>query len=120
MEERIMKKGIGIGIMALAALSASQAFALFDGTTTASIRQDMQTSNVARIEGVLECKMSAVNDGSACDLKLIDVRNNRAYGLVNGNGVAMRMFQSGVRSVSIEGNVNADAGIIEIADIKAL
>lgn len=81
------------------------------------MRQEKRAS-IVQIQGPLSCDMGSVNTGKACVLRVLDTRSGKVYTLTN-NGDAMKLFNSGTRTVSIEGRFS-DSQTLEVAKVSAL
>lgn len=106
----------------IAAVSALPAFSApkYGDATLQILRQEIQTKNVS-IAGQLICKMSESNDGSACNLKIRDLKTGKTYTISETNEFqnVMRMYQNGVTQVQINGTYR-DTQTIQVASVKAL
>ena len=74
--------------------------------------QNAAKSDKVRLTGQLKCEMAAENTGAPCDLKFLESGTGRLYSLTE-SGSAMRLYQYGNKSVTIEGKL-ANANTIQV------
>jgi len=123
MKSKIMIVAWAVCACATSALTAAPAWASrgADGANTAMVRHETDEATTfkwVRVEGDLSCDMGAENNGQSCDLKLHESKTGRTYNLVSAK-LAMKLFQSGGKSVVIEGRLE-DSETLEVKNARSL
>jgi hypothetical protein len=82
-----------------------------------AFRRQVDAESPVKITGNLICKMAETNNQEACKLKIQDDQTGTLYDLVEADA-AMRLFQSGLKRVAVEGR-RLDENRIQVLQAKA-